>query len=336
MKNYKLKKIVAAEQSSAIRISKAIALPLLITSYFLLSTSCLYASNEGTATATFLKLEQGARPIGMGGAFVGISDSADGLYYNPAGIAQLARKEVSFTYSSMYQDIMGSFLSFAIPTEKSGSFGLAITYLTVDKIEKTNAAGASLGDTNIYNLAAAVYYAKKLNEISLGGGMKFIQQDYDAAKGTGIAADIGGLISIIKDKLSLGLSVVNIGPETKIGDVKNKLPLNIRGGVGFNPIKTLTFGVDLEKPNDADNKIHIGGEYAFNPSMAVRVGYETMKDVGGGLTAGVGIKSELGGEESFFGSSVSKKNLMLFCLDYAYVSFGDLEATHRISVGLKF
>ncbi len=302
---------------------------------FYLST-CLFASNEGTATATFLKMEQGARPIGMGGAFTGISDSVDGLYYNPAGIAQLSRKEVSFTYSSMYQDIMGSFLSFAIPTAKYGSFGLGITYLTVDKIEKTNAAGTSLGDTNIYNLAAAIYYAKQLDAVSLGAGVKFIQQDYDAAKGTGIAGDIGGIVSIIEDKLSLGISAVNLGPKTKIGDEKNKLPLNIRGGLGFYPIKGLTLGVDLEKPNDADNKLHIGGEYAFNPLMAVRVGYETMKDVGGGLTAGVGIKSELGADESFFGSSVSKKNLMLFCLDYAYVSYGDLEATHRISVGLKF
>jgi len=300
--------------------------------------NCLFASNEGTATAAFLRLEQGARPIGMGGAFVGISDSVDGLYYNPAGLAQLTGKEVSFTYSSMYQDISSSFLSFAIPTEKIGSFGIGITYLTVDKIEKTNSVGSSLGNINVYNLAAAVYYAKKLNIISLGGGVKFIQQDYDTAKGTGIAVDIGGLVSIIEDKLSLGLSAVNIGPKTKIGDEKNKLPLNIRGGIGFNPKKSLTFGVDLEKPNDADNKFHIGCEYAFSSLMAVRVGYETMKDVGGGLTAGVGIKSELGvgGEESFFGNSVSKKNLMIFRFDYAYVSYGDLEATHRISVGLKF
>ncbi|MEW6556525.1 MAG: PorV/PorQ family protein [Elusimicrobiota bacterium] len=315
---------------------------IILASCFLFLASCLFASNEGTATATFLKLEQGAKPIGMGGAFTGIANNADGIYYNPAGLGSLTKKEVSVTYSAMYQDMMSSYLSFALPTYKFGTFGLGITYLTVDKIEKTNDDGVSLGDAKISNLAGAVYYAKKLDMLAIGGGVKFIQQDYDAAKGSGLAADVGGLFTIVKDKLSLGLSVLNLGPKAKIGDTKNKLPLIIRGGIGFTPVQKLTIGSDLEKPNDADMKLHLGGEYAFSPLMSVRIGYETMKDIGGGLTAGVGIKNQLGGEgglgggESFFGSSASKKGAITFCIDYAYVSYGEWEATHRISVGLQF
>lgn len=309
-----------------------------LTFIFLFFAAYLYAGDEGTATGVFLRMEQGAKPIGMGGAFVGIADNADGIYYNPAGIAQLERKEFSLTYSLLYEDISSSFLSFVLPTEKIGSFGVGVTYLNVAKIEKTDTSGNSLGDTSIYNLAAALYYAKKIGMFSLGGGVKFIQQDYDAAKGTGLAVDAGLLLQVIKDKLSAGLSVVNAGPQAKVGDWKNKLPMNIRGGVGYKPINGLTLGVDLEKPVDRDMKLHIGGEYQVSSMFAIRLGYQPMKNLGGnaGLTAGIGIRTEVGKERLSWGLTEAVENLPVFCFDYTYVSYGELKNTHRVSAGLRF
>ena len=40
----------------------------------------------------------GARPIGLGGAFVGISDDADAVFWNPAGLAQITRRQVALTH----------------------------------------------------------------------------------------------------------------------------------------------------------------------------------------------------------------------------------------------
>src|SRR5258708_22491733 len=37
----------------------------------------------------------GARPLGMGGAFVSIADSGDAIFYNPAGLVQILRPEIS-------------------------------------------------------------------------------------------------------------------------------------------------------------------------------------------------------------------------------------------------
>src|SRR5579871_250094 len=37
----------------------------------------------------------GARPLGMGGAFASIADSGDAIFYNPAGLIQVLRPEVS-------------------------------------------------------------------------------------------------------------------------------------------------------------------------------------------------------------------------------------------------
>jgi len=44
----------------------------------------------------------GGRPLGMGGAFTGLSDSGDAMYYNAAGLAQVGRPEVMGAYSRLY------------------------------------------------------------------------------------------------------------------------------------------------------------------------------------------------------------------------------------------
>ena len=75
-KNYQiLKLLVAAKRSFA--ISRAIALPLLIIYHLSLIT---------VVHGAFEELNIGARPQGLGGAFTAISDDANALFYNPAGI----------------------------------------------------------------------------------------------------------------------------------------------------------------------------------------------------------------------------------------------------------
>src|SRR5258708_36056307 len=37
----------------------------------------------------------GARPLGMGGAFVSVADSGDAVFYNPAGLVQVLTPEIS-------------------------------------------------------------------------------------------------------------------------------------------------------------------------------------------------------------------------------------------------
>ena len=49
----------------------------------------------GTTAAPFLKIECGARAVAMGGSFVALANDALGVYYNPAGFAELRTVNVS-------------------------------------------------------------------------------------------------------------------------------------------------------------------------------------------------------------------------------------------------
>ncbi|MBW1856357.1 MAG: hypothetical protein JRJ00_17135, partial [Deltaproteobacteria bacterium] len=41
----------------------------------------------------------GARAVGMGGAFIAVADDATAASWNPAGLTQLKKPEISFAYS---------------------------------------------------------------------------------------------------------------------------------------------------------------------------------------------------------------------------------------------
>jgi hypothetical protein len=62
----------------------------------------------------------GARPISMGYAYTAVSDDAFSLLYNPAGLAQIRRKELSFGLHHTNRDVANTYLG--IKAEQSGSY----------------------------------------------------------------------------------------------------------------------------------------------------------------------------------------------------------------------
>ena len=73
-------------------------LPLAIGAALLAAASSAFAitDEEGNASLQFNFSAPGARSLAMGGAFIGLADDATAAFSNPAGLTQLASKEVSF------------------------------------------------------------------------------------------------------------------------------------------------------------------------------------------------------------------------------------------------
>ena len=53
----------------------------------------LGSQREGTSSATFLRIGVGARAEGMGEAFVAVANDPSAVFWNPAGLASLQRRE---------------------------------------------------------------------------------------------------------------------------------------------------------------------------------------------------------------------------------------------------
>jgi len=61
----------------------------------------------------------GSRPLSMGGAFTAVSDDAFAMIYNPAGLAQVRRKELSFGLLHAKNDITNRYVGYS--AARSGS-----------------------------------------------------------------------------------------------------------------------------------------------------------------------------------------------------------------------
>ena len=71
--------------------------------FFLPLASCLLSILlPSVLQADFEDLGVGARPLGMGDAFVGLADQAETIYYNPAGLGWLHRSQISADYSRLH------------------------------------------------------------------------------------------------------------------------------------------------------------------------------------------------------------------------------------------
>ncbi len=117
----------------------------------------------------------------------------------------------------------------------------------------------------------------------------------------------------VSESLTLGVAFQNIG--TKLGS--DPLPFIMKGGLAFRR-GSLTLAMDIAKP--MDNKMYFcaGAEWWIRDIIALRAGYKTNQDIRAGFTVGMGFK----------------KDKIQF--DYAYVPYGDLGSTHRVSFGMKF
>ena len=290
----------------------------------------------GTGIAKFLRIGLGSRAAGMGGAYVGVSDNVDAIFWNPAGLSQLTNREFGLTYMQWFEDIMCGVIAYGHPLPKGmGAIGINLLYWNMGTIEKTT-DGTNYTSASVTQGAGGISYsiAMMRNLLLFGATIKGIYQDLAGNYMNGIAGDAGILFRLSKD-INLGLSLQNIGPVYKQDGSIEILPDNIKAGVAFRPGgKGFMIAVDVDKPSDNDPKFHAGAEYYFE-KFALRVGYNqaeatSAKDASAfsGFTAGLGFKGGVGEE-----STEAKLKVEA---DYAYIPYGTLGTTHRLTVILKF
>jgi len=290
-----------------------------------------YAGEDdiGVCTAQFLKIGQGPRVIGMGGAGVAIADDVNATYWNPAGLVQLELREAIAARTSWFEDIKTNYLAYSQPLQPINkmkrAMGVGIILLNVGGIDGRDNTGIKTTTLEADNLAFSLSYALELHpKIDCGFNLKAIKQDLGGYKGTGLVVDVGILSNYTK-KVSLGLNIQNIGPKLKTAEVKNDLPLNIKLGACYKPElfgegTLLALDIDLPKDNEVD--FHAGVEYWLTQSLGLRLGYDKQA----GYTTGIGFKSQ--GEGYFQGIVVQ--------LDYGFISHENFDNSHRFSLMTKF
>jgi len=276
-----------------------------------LSFNC-YAAGPGTTAASFLKIGVGARAAAMGDAFTALADDPTALYWNPAGLIKLKERQLSATYNVWFAEINQGYVSIGFPLSR-GVLGGGINYVSMGNIEGRDEAGNPTGSFGASDFSLCLGYADRFSDkfiFGLSGGM--IQDTIAGDTKSAFLVSSGGLFEV-SESLTLGVVLQNIG--TNLGS--DPLPFIMKGGLAFRQ-GSLTLAMDIAKPSDNKMYYCAGAEWWIRDIIALRAGYKTNQDIGAGFTVGMGFK----------------KDKIQF--DYAYVPYGDLGSTHRVSLGMRF
>jgi len=294
----------------------------------------------GETGCAFLKIGVGARQIGMGGANVALANDVNAIYWNPAGLAQLNKREFGAMHNEWIVDFKYDFLAYIHPLKKGliknsfpGAIGGGLIYFNMGEFEGRDEYRNKTNPYTAHDAAGIVSYAQKVSRrLNLGVSLKYIHEKIEIEKAQGIAFDFGALYHTGIKNLNLGFTVQNLGPKMKFIEEPFSLPLVLTAGIAYT-YYGLNLACDIRwQPIEERTNISLGTEYWPFKIFALRAGYLThfltsnlkfapRDDVLGkfyGLGAGFGFRlGDIG-------------------IDYAFVPYGDLGNTHRISFLTKF
>jgi len=244
------------------------------------------ATSTGGQVGEFLSFGAGARSLGMGGAFVSVSDDASATYWNPAGLSQITRKELTLLKATLFADTTYDFYSFVKPSKKGGSaWGLSMTKLgsagfekVSTKIDPETQAYTSVntdGSFAVEESALSWAYGRKVvDHVSIGTALRKITRAVDTSSDSSMAADLGALIDSKEGQRRIGLKVSNIYAKTS-GDTEDSLPLVFRLGISDQFFKRrLLLAFDVDKNFRANTGWHTGGEFSFTRNFKGRFGLQ--------------------------------------------------------------
>jgi len=316
-------------------------------------------TKSGTRAAQFLKIEIGARAIGMGGAYVALANDVSSIYWNPAGLIHIQpRGGAGFVHTNWLADTNFDFVAAVIKTGNFGAVSLSYVSLSMPDMEvRSEFEPEGTGEYfSSMDMSLGLSYAQKLTDrFSMGITAKYIRQQIWHMVASTIAFDIGLLFKTDFDWLTLGVSISNFGPkiqyngndafvyydynpnqfgnsETIYANLQTDkwdLPLLFRFGIGMQilnqELSQLVLAVEARHPNDNNENLSFGLEYGIKRRFFLRGGYQALFEDQSekGFTLGTGFK--------FFVTETTP-----FSIDYAYADWGRLNNVHRFSLEIQF
>jgi len=283
------------------------------------------SKNAGTSAFSFLKINPGARAVGMGGAYTGMADDELSFYYNPAGLSSFEERHFVGDYMSYFADMQSGMIGLVTPVGLDRVIGFHISYLNYGDFTETDMSGNTLGDFGggdiLFGVSGAMRYKY---DWQFGATVKFIYEKIKNYSATGLATDLGVRYTRNRGKMAFGAMVQNLGFQmSSLGDEKDKLPLTFRGGGAFEPTGlNITLAADVIVPIDNRPEIAIGGEYFELKPLYIRLGWNSFGtnyrtadsgDDWAGMGVGVGF------------------DIKEFQISYAFAPGAELGDTHRIT-----
>jgi len=292
--------------------------PSVVALLFLL-TPALALADPGETGFAFLKLGVGARPMGMGSAYVAIADDPTAVYWNPAGLATISKTQVTAMHNEWIQDFRQEFVAVGAKAGP-GSLGFGFSGFYADEFERRDDTGVLTGHFGFNDIAMTGAYGLPVTKgLDAGLAVRYVREMIDQESATSLMADLGAQYRLRDTGVAFGAAIQNLGGDSKFVSESFPIPMTWRvGAAATRPLAKLqgrgTLTAELRQAKADDMHFHIGAEYSYKEHVALRVGGKFGYD----------------NEDVSFGLGLAKD---WFHFDYAMVPLSsDLGTTHFFSV----
>ena len=257
--------------------------------------------------------QSSARARGMGGAFVGVANDVNTIFFNPAGLADLGY-EAKIGFAQLNGEEFSQYKTLALGAKlpkKFGTLGIGIRMLDVDFEDYT------LMGEQIWSLSHGITLQKDIHStINVGYNVNYYHLTFDDSDESDDAFGFDlGVTALLHTRTKVGFALTNLG-QAKMGfENQMKLPSTMAMGISYMPYDGVTTSVEVKK-DFAETTEFMGGVEArlFEP-LYLRFGVHQNPAT---YTAGA----------TFVLEGVS--------LDYAFTYHSVLNPTHYLNLGYKF
>lgn len=117
-------------------------------------------NKSGGNSGEFLDVGAGARALGMGEAFATVAEGPDAVYWNPAGLANARRLELSYTRAVFNRFFHHDFVAVSAPVRAlRGALGASYTRLSQEKLTLVTNVNQEVGSFTPQSDAVSIAYA---------------------------------------------------------------------------------------------------------------------------------------------------------------------------------
>lgn len=324
----------------------------------------------GTSAAPQLRIPVGSRGTALGGSILASVKGADGLFWNPAGVAfSETTREITYSYLDYIADMSMNYMGLITKVGESTTLGISVKILSVgDIVVTTEASPEGTGDiiSPNFSVIGFTYSQQFTDRVSFGTTIKYINESVRRISASGLAFDFGFQYYTGLKGLSLGVAIRNLGPDLRydgadldvpvqLGDAlpnaeatsasrnfrtslsSSELPTSIELGMAYElyqgPQGKGTFYATFRNNNLSTDEYQAGVEFELLGALQLRGGYSVSPE--GDVQANGFKKEYILGPTAGFGLKVPVSDYNL-AIDYAYGQTEFFEDNHWLTVGFGF
>ena len=251
-------------------------------------------------------MNNGARSLGMGNAFVALSDQPTSIFSNPAGLARINQFYLVFSHQNLYgiRNLYNDMIAISFPTP------LFRTAIGIQQINLLHTYSEKI----IYFSSAGIINPNNI-PIRFGMNLKYesvkVYNYENAQNPSSFDMDLGLQLDV-NEMLFIGYSMMYIlEPKFKFISMNTKINRKSIIGICYNWRKSVNFLIDYVWENENPH-FNLGSEIWFYNIFSTRLGMSDER-----LTSGFGLHSKQ------------------WIIDAAVIAHEQLGSNYRISFGLK-